>query len=370
MPGMELTAEALRAMDANLDFRQQIAVKAALGSARLGLLPETDFSCKGVFVKNAFEVDSLRCTAILASGRILSIDEEVVLQIPMLYGSEYYLTASIGEGRKEYEVEGVGYTRPQYVFAFHPLTDLPTDDLFPLLRFKVSDGVFSIDEKFIPPCLLLSADKRFSEYAAGYAGKLEKLSQHGSMEDGEGKRAILRYLFFLKGLNREGTVHEFIQMTQEIAQAVDYYIVAAHTENRIQIPTPNQYDIQKWLQWMDDYLTGAISIMDTVVLEDHTIDYDALLAQAKKELYDQLNPELYEKLLEKIKNELRDELTQRLTDSLQEFLSKTIRPELYSNLNVELNETLYEKLYMELFEHLFNALYIPENDDPEFFPII
>ena len=367
---MELTAETLRAMDANLDFRQQIAVKAALGSARLGLLPETDFSCKGIFVKNTFEVDSLRCSAILASGRILSIDEEVVLQIPMLYGNEYYLTAAFGEGQKAYEVEGVGYTRPQYAFAFHPLADLPTEDLFPLVRFKVSDGVFSVDEAFIPPCLLLAADRRFSEYASGYIGKLEQLSQHGSMEDGEGKRAILRYLFFLKGFNWESTVHEFVQLTQEIAQAIDYYIVVPHTEKRIEIPTPNQYDIQKWLQWMDEYLTGAISIMDTVVLEDHTIDYDALLAQAKKELYDQLSPELYQRLLGKIKDELRAELSQKLTDSLQEFLSKTVRPDLYSTLNAALNETLYEKLYLELFEHLFNALYIPENDDREFVPII
>ena len=39
MPGMELTAQTFKELDRNLDFRQQVAVRAALGGQRLGLLP-------------------------------------------------------------------------------------------------------------------------------------------------------------------------------------------------------------------------------------------------------------------------------------------------------------------------------------------
>ena len=53
---------------------------------------------------------------------------------------------------------------------------------------------------------------------------------------------------------------------------------------------------------MLNYLSGANTVLDGLVLEDDTIDYEALLAQAKQELYERLNPELYEKLLLQIKD--------------------------------------------------------------------
>ena len=304
MPGMELTAQTFKELYRNLDFRQQVAVRAALGGSRLGLLPGADFSCQGVFVRNNFEVERFRCLAVLPSGSILSADEKVTVPIPMLFGQQYYLAVSLSGEKIKFEVEGVPYVRAKKEYAILPLEELDKADVMPVARFNVANGIFSLDADYIPPCLLLGADARLARFGQTYIEKLQALSQHANLEEGEGKRAILHYLFLLKGYQWDGGVREFIQLTQEIAQAIDYYIVTPNSTQPVEIPAPTQYDIQIWLQWLEEYLTGAAAILDRVVLEDDSIDFGALLAQAKAELYERLNPELREALLLQIKEEL------------------------------------------------------------------
>ena len=89
MPGMEITTQTFLNMDENLDFRQQMALRAALGGNRMGLLPGAAFCNDGMFVKNKFEMGHFKCLAVLPSGRIIDVDESVNLPIPMLYGSIY-----------------------------------------------------------------------------------------------------------------------------------------------------------------------------------------------------------------------------------------------------------------------------------------
>ena len=60
MPGMELTSQTFLNMDENLDFRQQMALRAALGGNRMGLLPGAPFCNEGMFVKNKFEVERFK----------------------------------------------------------------------------------------------------------------------------------------------------------------------------------------------------------------------------------------------------------------------------------------------------------------------
>ena len=367
---MELTAQTFKELDRNLDFRQQVAIRAALGGDRLGLIPEAPFSCQGVFVKNTYEIERFQCMAVLTSGRILSADEKVTLTIPMLFGEAYYLTVAYSTEERTFEREEVPYMALQKVYAIHPLEELGKEDLFPVARFRTQDGVFAVDADYIPPCLLLDADARFAEYASAYVEKLQALAEHASMEDGEGKRAILRYLFLLKGYRWDGGVREFIQLTQEIAQAIDYYIVSPHTDSPVPVPAPTRYDIQLWLQWLKDYLAGAISIMDKVVLEDHSIDFEALLAQAKAELYERLNPELREALLMQIKEELRTELKEQLSTTLLSFINGEVKPGLHDTLASELDPSLHEKLYTELYEALYNALFVPEEKEAEFIPLM
>ena len=369
-PGLELTARTFNGWDERLDFRQQLALRAALGNHRLGLLPDAPFSCTGMFVKNKLEISRLRCLAVLPSGRIIDADESVVVPIPMLYGSEYYLTIGISSGQVEFEQDTVPYLRPQYDYALLSMDELQQADVFPLMRFSVKEGVFSIDEAFIPPCLMLNSDERYLTYVTAITEQIATLASHANLEEGDGKRMLLRYLFLLKGYGTQHSVQEFIELTEEIAQAIDYFIVTPHAENPIQIPSPASCDQQKWLEWMKGYLAAASSILDGVVLEDNTIDYEALLAQAKKELYERLNPELYEKLLLNIKDELREELSTRITETLTDYVRNTFRPELEQQMGKQLYDYLFEQLYLKLFDNLFNALYVPEPEEKQFIPQI
>lgn len=370
MPGMEITAQTFLNLSKDLDFRQQLALHAALGSNRMGLLPGAEFINTGIFVKNRFEMERFKCLAVLPSGRLIDVDEPVSIAIPMLYGSEYYLSVGFGESHVEFEKEGIPYVRPQYEYSICSLEEVEQGDFLPVVRFHAESGVFSIDPDYIPPCLLLSEDNRFQAYPELYASRLQALIDHSNMEEGECKRALLRYLFKLKSYKQNNSVNDFVSLIEEIVQAVDYYIATPNLEQPAKLLEPNQCDIQRWLSWADEYLAGASSILDTVVLEDNTIDYAALLEQTKKELYERLNPELYEKLLAKIKEELREELGQDLTQMVTSYINDTLKPELSKELSEELQSKLYDKLYNDLYERLYNALYVPTAEEDEFIPLI
>lgn len=369
-PGMELTTQTFLDMDQNLDFRQQTAIRAALGDHCIGLLPNAVFDNSGLFYTNKFEMERLQCTALLPSGRIIQIDEAVSISIPILYGSVYYLAVGISNNMLPFEKEGVPYIRPQYTYSIMTLEEVCSNDVFPVTRFTAKDGVFAIDNDFIPPCLLLSCDQRFAGYRDRYTALLQQLGEHANFKEGEGKQAMLRYMFRMQSQDVEGQGAEFIKFTQEVAQAVDYFIMRPNTETPVAIPTPKQVDPGQWLSWLENYLSGAVTLLDGVTLVDDSIDYEALLAQAKQELYDQLNPELYEKLLHRIKEELHEELHDKLHEELTKYMDEVMKPSLGRILSEELHEKLYEKLYLELFDNLFNALYVKMPEEEEYVPQI
>lgn len=387
-PGMEITAQTFLGMEEKLSIQQRIAIRAALGSTRLGMLPGAILSCDGTFVKNAFEIEHLQCTALLSSGRIVDASEQVAVTIPMLFGDRYYLTIGLGDTNTEFEKDGVAYVRPHYEYAVQTREEVEAADVMPLIRFSVKEGVFSIDADYIPPCLLMTSDPRFAEYVEKYVGQLTTISSHQNLEEGDGKRALLHYLFIMKGYSKKNSVHDFVMLLQEIAQAVNYYIITPNTEQAVEIPEPVQIDIQLWLEWFGNYLTGSVAILDKVVLVDNTIDYDALLKQAKQELYTQLHEELIvkllsetrEELLKLVKEELQNSLEQQ-TQTLTDYINNTMKPDLLEQMQTtlkhslsiledNLSEKIYERLYEELFEHLFNALYVPEPEDEKFVPLI
>ena len=391
MPGMELTAETLSGMAEQWDFSQRLAIRAALGSNHMGLVPGAPFNCNGTFVKNRFEIAGFQCMALLPSGRIVNAEEDVEVPIPMLFGDKYYLTVGFGNDLAEFEKKGVPFVRPRYTYAINTFEEVEADDLFPLVRFHVVEGVVSIDPDFMPPCLLLTEDTRFKTFIDRYAELMNILATHANFEEGEGKRAMLRYVFMLRGYRLQNTMHDFILLTQEMAQAIDYYIVKPNREEPIEIPVPKQADIQAWLKWLEDYMSGAAVILDGVVLEDNTIDYEMLLAQAKKELYDQLHPELIQKLLADMKEELQQEMRQH-AEQMTTYINETLKTAILDQLTTEMNdrqtklsdmltekfdemgkqlsESLYDKLYFDLFENLFNALYVPEPEEEKFVPMI
>ena len=389
MPGMELTAQTFLEMADHWSFRQRLAMRAALGSNRMGLLPGEPFNCKGIFVKNRYEINHLQCMALLPSGRIVNAEEDVQVTIPMLFGDKYYLTIGYGDEQTEFEKEGVPFVRPHYVYNINTEEEVEAGDLFPLARFKVSDGVFAVDTDYVPPCLLLTEHPCFKEYIDKYVERLAPLAEHKNFENGEGKRALQRYMFMLKGYDLMNNMQAFVLLTQEIAQAIDYCIVIPNREQRVEVPRPSQIDIQAWLQWLDIYLLGAGTILDGVVLEDNTIDYDALLAQAKKELYEKLHPELLEKLIMQTKEELHQEI-QQLTDSLTIYIRETLKTELANQLSSDIEfrstqlserlaesmdlmgkdmaKALYDKLFSDIYIGVYNVLH--EEEEDHFIPMI
>ena len=368
--GMAISAQTFLELDENLRHRQQAATRAVNGN-EFGLIPFTEFDRQGGFVRNKLEIDHLACMALLPSGKILHIDEKVVVTVPLVYGNEYYLACGFGEKEVEFDVKEVPFVRPEYTYGIYSLSELEGTDLFPVMKFKVSDGIFSIDESYIPPCLYLSSDNRFQPYLEQLTKQVSLLAEHPNLESGEGKRAFQRYAYLLKSYDSQGRTCPFIQLTYEIAQAIDYYIVTPNTETPVTIPAYSGYDIANWLDWLDSYLHNAAGTLDKVVLEDHTIDFDELKAQIKAELYEQLRPELYEQLYTELKAKLYAEISEDLTVRLTDYINQQLKTELHDLLSGELSEELYESLYKNLYESLYNALYVPvENEEDEFTPLI
>ena len=368
--GMAISAQTFLELDENLRHRQQAATRAVNGN-EFGLIPFTEFDRQGGFVRNKLEIDHLACMALLPSGKILHIDEKVVVTVPLVYGNEYYLACGFGEKEVEFDVKEVPFVRPEYTYGIYSLSELEGTDLFPVMKFKVSDGIFSIDESYIPPCLYLSSDNRFQPYLEQLTKQVSLLVEHPNLESGEGKRAFQRYAYLLKSYDTQGRTCPFIQLTYEIAQAIDYYIVMPNTETPVTIPAYSGYDIANWLDWLDSYLHNAAGTLDKVVLEDHSIDFDELKAQIKAELYEQLRPELYEQLYTELKAKLYAEISEDLTVRLTDYINQQLKTELHDLLSGELSEELYESLYKNLYESLYNALYVPvEKEEDEFTPLI
>lgn len=369
--GMAISAQTFIQMDRNLALRQEVASRTSNGD-QFGLIPFTEFKCQGGFVRNKLEIERLVCMALLPSGKILHIDENVVVTVPLVYGEVYYLACGFGENETAFEVMDTPFIRPEYSYGVYSLEELEGSDLFPLMKFKVTDGVFSIDEQYIPPCLHLLSDNRFEACIMRLAEEIAKLAEHPNLESGEGKRAFQRYAYILKHYNLKSRTAQFISLTKEIAQAIDYYIVIPNTKTSQALESCSEYDILLWMNWLTQYAYSASTLLDKVVIEDHSIDFDALKAQIIAELYERLSKELHDKLYEELKGKLYAEILDELTLRLMDHINNRLKNELHALLSGELSEELFEKLYKALYDSLYKALYVPEEkeEEEEFMPLI
>lgn len=370
-PGMELTAQTFVELDKSLARNQQITHRITNGN-HFGVIPATPFCCQGAFVKKTLEITPLTFMALMPSGRILHVDEQVVVDIPILYGKEYYLGCKQGDKVRAFDKERVPFVCPEPVCGIYTMEELESDDILPLMKFKVEEGVFSIDKDYIPPFLNLESDSRFSDYLQALAEKVSALAEHSNLESGEGKRGLMRYAFLLKNYNLQNRVSHLIQLLQELIQAVDYYIISPNTEKPVEQQTYSPYDVALWLEWLKGYLHGAATILDGVVLEDRTIDFEALKVQVKEELYQQLYPELKAALYKDLHDDLKKEIWDELYVSLSDYINGNFKKEIYELLEGRLSEELYAKLFKALYEGLYNALYVePEPEvEEEFVPLI
>ena len=363
-PGMALSAQTFKELTERLDFKQRVTSMIA-NNNRSGLLPDSVFDCHGTFVKNVLEINHFKCRAILPSGKIVDADEDVVIKIPFLYGDKYYLTVSFGSEEVQFDKEEVTFVRPQYIYEIHTQEEMESLDCLPIMKFNVTEGMFSINASFMPPSLLIKSNSHIKTYIQSFAKKLDKLTDHSNLEDGEGKRCLLRYLFMLKSYDKEASTHDFMQFIQEVANAVDYHVMRPNTDNAPEVPQCSRLDVEEWLTWFDEYLNGAKSVLDGVVLEDHSIDYEKLKEEIKAEVYDRAYPELFEQLKKDVLEKFLPEAQEQLKEALTTYVNDVLRKELKDNLEEDLFTSLYDKLYQALYDALYASLYVPTEKEEE-----
>ena len=109
--GMELTAQTFIELDNCLQRNREITHKVVAGN-HFGILPTTAFQCNGVFVKKTLEISPLSFMALMPSGELLHVDEDIVLEIPILYGKEYYLGCKQGDKTRSFDKEQVPFISP------------------------------------------------------------------------------------------------------------------------------------------------------------------------------------------------------------------------------------------------------------------
>lgn len=366
---MELTAQTFVEMDGRISAKQKIALAIAASDGTIGILPDSEFKYDGVFVRNTFEIEHFRCTALLPGGDIVDADESVAVTIPMLYGDTYYLAVGLGDEVIDFECKGVSLTHPTYTYSICTLDELAGSNRLPVVRFKAKDGVLSVDTDYIVPQTNAVNNKHVEDYIKAYITNMEKITTHPNLVDGDGKQMLLRYLFRVKKLRPTIHTTKLIELFEDIASAIDYFIITPNGESK-EMPVPNLMDIREYLEWLSNYMEAAIAVLDKVVLEDNSIDYDMLKEQIKAEIYERLNPELYERLISDLKTNLRTELSETLTSTLKHYFADEMKPEIHDALSEELRGQLRETLYTSLYDALYNALYVPEEEEEEYIPTI
>lgn len=368
--GLELTPDTFIAFDGNLDARLQ-AVTRMMGLGVFGLLPNSSFECTAVFVRKNVEIDQLRCCALLANGDLLDIDEDVVVPMPLLFGNEYYLTVKMDDKKIESSEKNVSILKPIYIYGINTLAEIELNgNMFPLVKFNVSESVFSIEKEYIPPCIQLSSHAGFAEYITFLAHKLEEIAQHKNFESGEGQRTFIRYAFELQGYRLSYKVQDFAELMREIVLAIQYYIFKPNNQNSNIDLNYSLYDIRKWMSAVKEYLEGAVAVLDRVVLVDNTIDMEVLKAEIKKELHDEIYALLYERVYAEMNGNIRTKIHDDIKETVVEYIHVDLKGVLKNELDIEISDKLQKVLFQDLYDKLYEALYVKPEEEQDFLPLI
>lgn len=360
--GMMLTKELFSQIEANLSARQQIAIRAAIGAGRFGLLPDMPFRAEGLFVRRVYEMTGLQCTAVLPSGSILVADADLKLPINITSNedADYYVCLGYGTEMHEYEREGVPYTSPEVELSLLSREQMEAADALPLKHFTIRKGALNVDEDYIPPTLTAACDKRYEVYINTLAEKLNTLATHPNMDHGDCKRALMHYAFLLKAFNRQRHTSELIELLLEMAQAAEYYLVEGLGATIDAIPeqvtalkedarrTPTLTDTASFMKWMMEYLDSQLLIMQKVVIEKPLIDVEAIKRDVKEAIYPELYEALSQQLLEQLRQQLKEELPEPIVEKVKAYLEENLRPTLRTDLHADLRDPLYNDLYESL----------------------
>lgn len=354
---MMLTSDALNGIMAALSYRQS-AAQCAAHRGHIGLLPGHENKVRGVFVRDTVEVTVSDLVAQLASGQLISVDETAAIKVPMLYGEVYYLTVGTGDSVVHFESNGVPFVRPSYSYAISTFDEMKSAGTFPLLRFSVKDGVFSIDENFIRPCLYADCDERIGEYVARLTEAMQVVADHPN-----GDRQLLRgCLFRIKAQRRDMPLSDMMLRLAEAAQAIDYVVMNSdEAEVQEEVMEWSLYDVQAWFEWFGRYLERARTVLDGIVIEEEKIDLEAIKQELREEIYDHIKPDLEQMVNDRVDN-LSEVLQGRIEEALKDYVNGTVLSELHDRLHSELESDLSDVLYADLYQALYSALYVPEEE--------
>lgn len=220
---------------------------------------------------------------------------------------------------------------------------------------------------------------------------------HKNLDNGEGKRILRNLLFRFRNFNRLRSSRHLVNLLQETAFTVEYYIVACKEDELAQgliteekegsilelkngklaslwndgRREPSMLNIVSYIKWLHEWLEAQTTLLDIVVLVDTSIDYDQLKREIKDEVYQQLREEIYEKMIAEMHDKLHERLTSELKETLGTYINEEIIPRMRQEMTEELRTSLYDRLYEALFKSLFDELYRPDDDnEEEFLPMI
>lgn len=368
-PGMVLSSRLLNNLNKNTENRNIMTIKALLGDI-FGVVPGGDLSAKGFFVKGNLEILSLKCSALLPSGRYVSIDEDLVFPMPELDSGTYYLCAGIGKKEIEFECEDTLMVRPAYEFEILDFESIRHRDVIPLMRLLVSDKVCSIDDGFIVPRLVTSDSDRILGLCADIADMLDVVASHDNMDEAHGKYLFVRNCVLLRRSVKDYSVSKLIHRLHGLADLLDVFIFSPNDRHE-DIAEFSYYDMEKWLLWLRDYIKRAGEILDGLAIDRNELDIDALVAQITEAVTVTLKPQLIEILSSELREAILQEMEVRIDDKLKEFLDGTFAARTHDTLKEELCNELNPALYDSLYRALYNALYVPPaEEDVNYIPMI
>lgn len=368
--GMMLTEELFTQIAEDLRTRQQIAVHAATGYIRTGILPDTPLHAEGIFVRRVYEMTGLQCTAVLPSGRIISVNADLKLPINIASDedADYYVALGFGSEMREYEKAGVAYVSPQVELSLITREEMEKADVVPLKHFYVREGALNVDYDYIPPTFIASTDPRIATYINGMAETLKAIATHENMDNSDCKRAITHYSFLLRAYNTNRATFELQELLVEIAQAIDYYIVEQLGATIDHVPeevmtlklsadrTPKATDIAVFLKWLTAYIKSQLLIMEKVVIVKPDIDIEAIKQEIKEAVYADLHGKLSQELMEQLSQQLKEQLPEPIIERVKQYLDDNMHPELRSELHDDLRDPLYNDIYDAIMKALNDML--------------
>lgn len=380
---MALTASILKHRDNDLDERFQALLRTSLGAGNTGILPEYEYHASGTVSGRTYELPGLALTALLPTGSIIHVCEDLKIDIPVLNDGDYLLTVGKNGRTHEFECDDVPYLRPEYELVIISNYEMGERELFPLKKFVVRDGVLSFDEEYIPPVLVLCQNDAFRRYIERFVEGMHSICIHPNMQQLEGHHILLHYYSRLKSLNERLSVSEFAAFISETADSLDLVLSDGFLNDVEQIPDnltslknderrkPSFYDIRMFMTWFGEYLDVQTNLLNQVKKVDDSIDLDKLKKEIADDLYERLHTQLYEELYSELHDKMVGEVSDAVLDVIRSYIENKLSPELHDSLKDVLHGSLYQELYESLYAELSKLSFKPaEIEEDEFNPII